>query len=146
MRRPQLPMPEVEFALLANSAQVSSSDHLISMLGGGWDTITISEEAFPVGVVVTVVFRLLFDLEEAGEQYAGEVAVGSEEGDRLATVTFTTETRAVAAELPPGGRIVGSIVVPVPVQFPGPGDYAVTIAVRETVLKTVRMRMKVAGA
>ena len=139
-------MPEVEFALPANSAQASSSDHLISMLGGGWDTVTISEEAFPVGLVVTVVFRLLFDVEEVGEQYAGEVAVGSEEGDRLATVTFTTQQRAAAAELPPGGRIAVPMVVPVPVQFPGSGDYAVTIAVSGTVLKTVRMRMKVAGA
>jgi len=136
-------MPEVEFALLANSAQVSSSDHLISMLGGGWDTVTLSGEAFPVGVVVTVVFRLLFDLEEVGEKYTGEVAVESEDGDRLATVTFTTEQRAVAAELPPGGKIAVPMVVPVPVQFPRSGDYAVTIAVGGTVQKTVRMRMKV---
>ena len=138
-------MPEVEFALLANSAQVSSGDHLISMLGGGWDTVTVPEAAFPVGVVMTVVFRLLFDLEEVGEKYTGEVAVGSEEGDRLATVTFTTEQRAAEAELPPGGRIAVPIVLPVPVQFPRPGDYAVTIAIRGEVQKTVRMRMKVAG-
>ena len=139
-------MPEVEFALLANSAQVSSSDHLISMLGGGWDTVTLSEEAFPVGIVMTVVFRLLFDLEEVGEKYAGEVAVGSEEGDHLATVTFTTEQRVITAELPPGGKIAVPLVIPVPVQFPRPGDYAVTIAIGGTVQKTVRMRMKVAGA
>jgi hypothetical protein len=138
-------MPEVEFALLANSAQVSSSDHLISMLGGGWDTVTLSEEAFPVGLVVTVVFRLLIDLEEVGEKYAGEVAVESEEGDRLAAVTFTTEQRAIKAEPPPGGKIAVPMVVPVPVQFPRPGDYAVTIAVGGAVQKTVRMRMKVAG-
>jgi len=146
MRRPHLTMPEVEFALLANSAQVSSSDHLISMLGGGWDTVTLSEEAFPVGIVMTVVFRLLFDLEEVGEKYAGEVAVGSEEGDHLATVTFTTEQRVITAELPPGGKIAVPLVIPVPVQFPRPGDYAVTIAIGGTVQKTVRMRMKVAGA
>jgi hypothetical protein len=138
-------MPEVEFALLANSAQVSSSDHLISMLGGGWDTVTLSEDAFPVGIVMTVVFRLLFDLEEVGEKHTGEVAVGSEEGDRLATVTFTTEHRAATAEPPPGGKIAVPMVLPVPVQFPSPGDYAVTIAVRGAVQKTVRMRMKVAG-
>jgi hypothetical protein len=139
-------MPDVEFALLANSAQVSTSDHLISMLGAGWDTVTVSEEAFPVGVVMTVVFRLLFELEEVGEQYAGEVAVESAEGNHLATVTFTTQQRAAAAEPPPGGRIAVPMVIPVPVLFPGPGDYAVTIAVRGDVLKTVRIRMKVAGA
>jgi hypothetical protein len=138
-------MPEVEFALLANSAQVSTSDHLISMLGGGWDTVMVSEAAFPVGVVMTVVFRLLFDLEEVGEKYTGEVAVGSEEGDHLAAVTFTTEQRAVEAELPPGGKIAVPLVIPVPVQFPRPGDYAVTIAVGGGVHKTIRMRMKATG-
>ena len=131
--------------MLANSAQVSSSDHLISMLGGGWDTATVSEAAFPVGVVMTVVFRLLFDLEEVGEKTTGEVAVGSEEGDRLATVTFTTEQRVVEAEPPPGGKIAVPIVLPVPVQFPHPGDYAVTIAVGGEVQKTVRMRIKAAS-
>ena len=139
-------MPEVEFALLANSAQASSSDHLISMLGGGWDTVTVSEEAFPVGIVMTIVFRLLFDLEEVGEKYAGEVAVESEEGDRLATVTFTTEQRAATAEIPPGGKIAVPLVLPIPVQFPRPGDYAVTISVSGTVLKRVRIRTKAAGA
>jgi hypothetical protein len=138
-------MPEVEFALLANSAQVSTSDHLISMLGGGWDTVTVSEAAFPVGVVMTVVFRLLFDLEEVGEKYTGEVAVTNEEGDHLAAVTFTTQQRAVEAELPPGGKLAVPLVIPVPAQFPRPGDYAVTIAVGGEVQKTIRMRMKATG-
>ena len=79
---------EVEFALLANAAQVSS-DQLISMLGGGWDTGEVPEEAYPVSVVLSVVFRVAFEADEAGKTHAGEVAVEQANGEPLATVTFT---------------------------------------------------------
>jgi hypothetical protein len=137
-------MPEVEFALLANAAQVSS-DQLISMLGGGWDTGTLPEEAYPAGVVLNVVFRVVFDADEVGKGHAGEVIIEDERGDRLATVTFTMNVQRVE-ELPPGWKTNVSVVTPVPVQFPRPGIYAVSITIGGKPLKRFPLRMKVAGA
>ncbi len=137
-------MPEVDFALLANAAQVSG-DRLISMLGGGWDTGTLPEEAYPAGIVLTVVFRLLFDDEEVGKTHAGEIAVESQDGAHLTTVTFTVDVQR-PEDLPAGWKINVPMVAPVPAQFPSPGLYAVSIAVGGTVLKKIPLRMKVAGA
>jgi hypothetical protein len=137
-------MAEVEFALLANSAQIN--DQLISMLGGGWDTATLPEEAYPVGLVLNVVLRLTFEADEAGKAHAGEVAVEHGNGERLATVSFTVNVQRREEELPPGGKITAALVIPMPVQFPGPGSYAVLITVGGSPLKTIPLRMKVAGA
>jgi hypothetical protein len=137
-------MPEVEFALLANAAQVSS-DQLISMLGGGWDTGTLPEEAYPAGVVLNVVFRVVFEADEVEKAHAGEVIVEDERGERLATVTFTMNVQRVE-ELPPGWKTNVSVVTPVPVQFPRPGFYAVSITLGGNPLKRIPLRMKVAGA
>jgi hypothetical protein len=138
-------MAEVEFALLANSAQVSS-DQLISMLGGGWDTGTLPQEAYPVGIVLNVVFRLAFEADEVGMAHAGEITVEQANGERLATVSFTVIVQRREEELPPGGKVTASLVTPVPVQFPGPGSYTVSIIVGGAPLKTIPLRMKVAGA
>jgi hypothetical protein len=137
-------MPEVDFALLANAAQVSG-DRLISMLSGGWDTGTLPEEAYPAGIVLTVVLRLLFDDEEVGKAHAGEIAVESEDGRHLTTVTFTLDVQR-AEDLPAGWKTNVPVVAPVAVQFPNPGLYAVSIAVGGTVLKRIPLRMKVTGA
>jgi hypothetical protein len=138
-------MPEVEFALLANAAQVTS-DRLISMLGGGWDTAAVPEEAYPASIVLTVVFRLRFEEDELGKAHAGEIAASSEDGERLTTVTFTVTPQAGEEELPLGWKHNVPLVAPVPVQFPNPGVYAVSIAVGGIPLKTLPLRMKVAGA
>jgi len=137
-------MPDVEFALLANAAQVTS-DRLISMLGGGWDTAAVPEEAYPAGIALTVVFRLLFEDEEVGHTHDGEITVASDSGERLTTVTFTVTPQTSEEELPPGWKHSVPLVAPVPVQFPNPGLYAVSIAVGGTPLKTIPLRMKVAG-
>jgi hypothetical protein len=138
-------MAEVEFALLAHAGQVSS-DHLISMLGGGWDTGEVPEEAYPVGVVLSVVFRVAFEADETGTTHAGEVVVEQANGEPLATVTFTVGVQRGDEELPPGWKRNAALVVAVPVQFPGPGFYAVSISVAGSRLKTIPLRMKVAGA
>jgi Family of unknown function (DUF6941) len=137
-------MPDVEFALLANAAQVSS-DQLISMLSGGWDTGTLPEEAYPAGIVLNVVFRVLFEADEVGKAHAGEVTVEGEGGERLATVTFTMNVQSVEG-LPPGWKTNVSAVTPVPVQIPRPGLYTVSIGVDGNLLKRIPLRMKVAGA
>jgi hypothetical protein len=137
-------MAEVQFALLAQSAQVSS-DQLISMLGGGWDTVEAPEEAYPAGIVLTVVFRLAFEADEVGT-HAGEVMVGHSNGEPLATVPFTVGVQRRDQELPPSGKITASLVIPVPVEFPGPGPYAVWITVGGASLHMIPLRMKVAGA
>jgi hypothetical protein len=138
-------MAEVEFALLANAAQVSS-DQLISMLGGGWDTGTLPQEAYPAGVVLSVVFRVAFEADETGITHAGEVAVEQANGEPLATVTFTVGVQREGEELPPGWKRNAPLVIAVPVQFPGPGFYTVSISVAGSRLKTIPLRMKVAGA
>jgi hypothetical protein len=137
-------MAKVEFALLAQAGQVSS-DQLISILGGGWDTAEAPEEAYPLGVVLTVVFRLAFEADEVG-MHLGEVAVEHANGERLATVPFTVGVQRREEELPPGGKITASLATPVPLQFPGPGSYAVRITVDGTPLHMIPLRMKVAGA
>ncbi|HET8578319.1 MAG TPA: hypothetical protein VFO18_14575 [Methylomirabilota bacterium] len=137
-------MPDLDFALLANAAQVGG-DRLISLLGGGWDTAAVPQEAYPVGMVLNVVFRLRFDDEEVGKTHAGEIAVEGEDGERIAVVTFSLDVQR-AQELPPGWKTSVPVVAPVPVQFPGPGLYALLIAVGGAVLKTIALRMKVAGA
>lgn len=138
-------MAEVEFALLAQAGQVTS-DQLISMLGGGWDTGTAPKEAYPLSVVLTVVFRLAFEADEVGKTHAGEIFVEHANGERLATVTFTVDVQRKEEELPPGGKVTASMVTPVPVQFPGPGTYSVSITVAGSPLKAIPLRMKVAGA
>jgi hypothetical protein len=138
-------MAEVEFALLAHAAQVSS-DQLISMLGGGWDTAAVPEEAFPVGIVLSVVYRMRFDTEELGKTLNGEVAVEGGNGERLASVTFSMTAQATEEELPPGWKHSVSMALPVPVQFPGPGLYVASIAVEGVTLKTIPLRIKAAGA
>ena len=138
-------MAEVEFALLANAAQVSS-DQLLSMLGGGWDTAAVPEEAFPASIVLSVVYRLSFDEEELGKTHNGEMAVEGGNGERLARVTFSMTPQATEEELPPGWKHNVSMAVPVPVQFPGPGLYVVSIALEGVPLKTIPLRIKAAGA
>jgi hypothetical protein len=138
-------MAEVEFALLANAAQVGG-DRLISLLGGGWDTAAVPQEAYPLGMVLNVAFRLRFDDEEVGKTHAGEIAVAGEDGGRLAAVSFSLEVERRPEDLPPGWKTSVPAVAPVPVQFPGPGLYSVSIAVGGAVLKTIPLRMKVAGA
>jgi hypothetical protein len=137
-------MAEVQFALLAQSAQVSS-DQLISMLGGGWDTVEAPEEAYPVGIVLTVVFRLTFEVYEVGA-HVGEVMVGHESGEPLATVPFRVGVQSRDQDLPPGGKITASLVTAVPVEFPAPGPYAVWISVGGASLYRIPLRMKVTGA
>ena len=137
-------MPEVEFALLANAAQVGG-DRLISMLGGGWDTAALPQEAYPAGLVLNVVFRLRFDDEEVDKTHTGEITVKSEDGAGLAAATFSLEVQR-AQDLPSGWKTNVPVVAPVPVQFPGPGLYGLSIAVGGAVLKTIPIRMKVAGA
>ena len=138
-------MAEVEFAFLANAAQVSS-DQLISMLGGGWDTGTLPQEAYPAGVVLNVVFRLVFEADEVGKAHGGEIRVEQANGERLATVTFTLDVQPGEEELPPGWKTKVAVATPVPVQFPGPGLYAVSITVGGGPLKTIPLRMKATGA
>jgi hypothetical protein len=138
-------MPEVEFALLANAAQVSS-DQLISMLGGGWDTAAVPEEAFPAGIVLSVLYRISFDEDELGKTHNGEIAVEEGNGERLASVTFSMTPQASEEELPPDWKHNVSMAVPVPVQFPGPGLYVVSIAVEGVTLKTITLRVKATGA
>jgi hypothetical protein len=139
-------MPELDFAVLANAAQVGN-DRLISLLGGGWDTATLSEDAFPVGLVLTVVFRLLLDQDELEGKFTGEVAVQREDGERLASVTFALEMHPTEEhDLPPGWKSSVPFVIPVPVQIPEPGIYAVVIALDGQALKTIPLRFKVAGA
>jgi hypothetical protein len=138
-------MAEVEFALLANAAQVSS-DQLISVLGGGWDTGTLPQEAYPAGIVLNVVFRLVFEADEVGKAHAGEITVEQANGERLATVTFSLDVQPGEEELPPGWKTKVPVVTPVPVQFPGPGLYAVSITVGGGPLKTIPLRMKATGA
>jgi hypothetical protein len=116
------------------------------MLGGGWDTGSAPEEAYPLGVVLNVVFRLAFEADEVGKTHAGEIFVEHESGERLATVTFTVDVQRSEEEPPPGGKINAPMVTPVPVQFPGPGSYSVSITVAGSALKTIPLRMKVAGA
>jgi hypothetical protein len=105
----------------------------------------VPEEAYPTGIVLTLVFRLLFEDEEVGSPHAGEVTVESESGERLTTITFTVTPQRSEEELPPGWKHSVPLVAPVPVQFPNPGLYAVSIAVGGTPLKTIPLRMKVAG-
>jgi hypothetical protein len=137
-------MPEVEFALLANAAQVGS-DRLFSLLGGGWDTAAIPEEAYPIGMVLNAVFRLRFDDEETGKTHAGEITVKREGGEPVTVTTFTMDVQR-AQDLPPGWKASVPVVAPVAAQFPSPGLYVVSIAVDGEVLKTIPLRMKVAGA
>jgi hypothetical protein len=138
-------MAEVEFALLAHAAQVSR-DGLISMLGGGWDTAAVPEDAFPASIVLSVVFRMSFGAEELGRAHQGGIGVEGENGERLVTVTFTVAPQATEEELPQGWKHNVSMAVPVPVQFPGPGLYVVSIGVADAVLKTIPLRIKAAGA
>ena len=139
-------MPELDFAVLANSAQVGN-DRLISMLGGGWDTGTLSEDAFPVGLVLTVVFRLLLEQEELEGTFTGEVAVQREGGERLTAVTFELEMHpSDEPDLPPGWKSNVPFVIPVPVQISEGGIYEVSIRVDGRLLKTLPLRFKVAGA
>jgi hypothetical protein len=138
-------MAEVEFALLAQAGQVSS-DQLISMLGGAWDTGTVPEEAYPLNAVLNVVFRLTFEADEVGKTHAGEIFVEHANGERLASVSFTVDVQRKEEELPPGGKFHAPMVSAVPVQFPGPGDYSVSVAVADSPPKTIPLRMKVAGA
>jgi Family of unknown function (DUF6941) len=95
-------MPELDFAVLANAAQVSS-DHLVSILGGGWDTGQLPEGSYPAGVVLTIAFRLQFDQEETGKPHTGEVVVEQEDGTRLAAVTFTVQAEW-PEDIPAAGR------------------------------------------
>lgn len=139
-------MPELDFAVLANAAQVGN-DHLISMLGGGWDTATLPEDAFPVGVVLTVVFRLLLDQDELEGKYTGEVVVQREDGERLSSVTFALEMQPIdERDLPPGWKSSVPFVIPVPAQMAGAGIYEVVITLDGRPLKTIPLRFKVAGA
>jgi hypothetical protein len=128
-------MPELDFAVLANAGQVSS-DNLISILGGGWDTGTLPEGSFPAGIVLTVAFRLLFDEEEAGKPHRGEIVVEHEDGRRLAAVTFTVQVDW-AEDIPPGWKSNAPFALPVPAQFPSPGTYGVLISVGGNVLKRI---------
>jgi hypothetical protein len=138
------PLAELDFAVLANSAQVSS-DHLISMLGGGWDTGSLPAEAYPAGTVLTVAMRLLFDRDEMGT-HAGEVVVEREDGGRLAALKFAVEVQEPPDDLPAGWKINAPFAVPVPVQFPEPGIYAILVSLGDRLLKRIPLRLKVAGA
>jgi hypothetical protein len=133
-------MPELDFAVLANAAQVSS-DHLVSILGGGWDTGQLPEGSFPAGLVLTIAFRLQFDQEETGKPHTGEVVVEHEDGTRLAAVTFTVQAEW-PEDLPAGWKANAPFALPVPVQFPSPGVYGVSISVGGNVLKRIPLRMK----
>jgi Family of unknown function (DUF6941) len=92
------------------------------------------------------VFRVAFEADEEGKTHAGEVAVEQANGEPLATVTFTVGVQRGDEELPPGLKRNASLVMAVPVQFPGPGFYSVSIRVAGRPLKTIPLRMKVAGA
>lgn len=138
-------MPDVEFALLANAVQVSSGDRLINMLGGGWDTGTLPEEAYPAGVVLHVVFRVTFDQEEAGKTYSGAITVQSEDEQRLTAITLSLDV-GDTEDLPPGWKLNVPVASPVPVQFPSPGLYSVSITIDNQILKTIPLRMKATGA
>jgi hypothetical protein len=138
-------LAELDFAVLANAAQVSS-DHLVSMLGGGWDTASLPADAFPAGAVLTVAIRLLFNQDETGAKHAGEVVVERQDGGRLAAVKFAVDVQEPPEDLPPGWKINAPFAVPVPVQFPEPGIYVISVIIGDRTLKRIPFRMKVAGA
>jgi len=49
-------------------------------------------------------------------------------------------------DLPPGWKINAPFAVPVPVQFPEPGIYVISVNLGDRSLKRIPLRLKVAGA
>lgn len=124
---------EVEYAFLADAAQVSGSK--LYVLGGGFNQITAPQ--FPVlHPYMTLVTKLSLHPMECDKQHKLEIELWDPDGQRLAVVSG--EFSAARQAFDPTKQVFAQLVLNIGNQkFPKPGDYAFHIAANGHHLKTL---------
>jgi len=124
----------LEWMMLANHAELSSNG-LLYISGGGWDTVTVGApvEGAPPDVFTvlqgTLVIRLQFHPTEAGRDHSFALTIIDEDGDEVGKAEGAVRVERTPG-LPPGW--LQNVNIPVPlmgVTLPRPGLYTMSVQV-----------------
>jgi hypothetical protein len=136
----RVPM-QVDWMILANSAE--THDGLVSVLGGGWDTVSSTPTPDGPAAVLrgSLVLRLLLTSTETGSPHGLQVKVVDEDGRTIHEIAgeFTVE---MAPELPEGwdqGFVATFDITGM--ALPGPGTYEIAVSADGEFLRAIPFRV-----
>jgi hypothetical protein len=120
---------QVDWMVLSNAAEVH--DGLVSMIGGGWDTVTAGGGPDGAAAVIrgNLVLRLLLQRMEAGVEHSLQVKVVDEDGRPVHEIEGHFEVE-IAADLPEGwdqGFLASFDLTGMPLPHVGVYEIAVTV-------------------
>jgi hypothetical protein len=123
--------------LLANSAEMSSNG-LLYLLGGGWDTVNVLP-GNPLAFKGALVIRLLADRAECGRSHPVEVRLDGEDGELVFRVQSDVNP-SIPPEFPMAWDIPFSLVVELGGPLPRLGLYRFSVLVDGALVGTAPMR------
>ncbi len=110
-------MATLEWAILANYAEAPPMGGLIYVMGGAWDTITMSAplEGAPPGVVAVMqghlVIRMRFEITETNREHGLALAIIDEDGGEVGRLEARFRVDRVPG-LPPAWGQGTNLVIP----------------------------------
>ncbi len=123
----------LDYMVLCNYAEVSSNG-LLYIAGGGWDTITVNAppENAPPGVFAvlpgTLVVRLLFHQTETDRDHTFQILVSDEDGQEIGKAEGSVRVDRIRG-LPVGWPQNVNLPIPLGIPLPRPGLFSISVSV-----------------
>lgn len=126
-------MAELEWSILANYAEAPSQGGLLYIIGGGWDTVTVSAplEGAPPGVVAAITgylaIRLRFHQTETNREHTVAMVILDEDGGQIGSTEASLRVDRIMG-LPQSWLQGLNVVFPlVGIGLPKFGNYEISI-------------------
>jgi hypothetical protein len=113
---------EIEWLILADAAQVVNGK--LYLLGGGWETVTLHSDRFPVSHHCAVAASFRVPWLETNQQTPMEIEIVHEDGDTIAKIAGQVEVGRPAGH-PPGQDQRTQLATELALALPKPGNYVV---------------------
>ena len=135
-------MPRLDFAFLADAAEAEPARKFY-VLGGGIDQIHARQ--FPtVHPHMALLMRFLVHPAETDRRHRLEVRLMDSDGGEVLRVDGTLEPQGAG---PPGREIGVALVLNFQhTRFEGPGDYSIEILMNDQHMKSLPLRLSLAGS
>jgi hypothetical protein len=128
-------MAELEWSILANYAEGPPQGGLVYIIGGGWDTLTVSaplEGAPPnivAGIVGSLVLRLRFHMSETNREHTLGLVIVDEDGGEVGKVEVRFRVERILG-LPTSWLQANNVVMPLTgLGLPKWGVYEIGISI-----------------